>query len=183
MAVDTIIEQDCAGGTAHAARLGLSGPTPETPVNDKRLRFEWRVSEHAVLFRTDEFDQAQLTSRTTSLVTGRGEYLIRLSLPSHYELFFTVGEGGVQVEGCATGTNESPVSCRIIGNGQPGCFQLGYRLPPIDSARAGGNASVPANRCKLRVTLSRGFTAAFSLSTTLMSSEPRYVTAREKPAP
>ena len=121
--------------------------------NDKRLRFEWRLSEHAVLFRTDEFDQAQLTSRTTSLVTGRGEYLIRLSLPSHYEHFFAVGEGGVQVEGCAPGPNENPVSCKIIGNGQPGCFQLGYRLPPIDSARArrgpaGKRHTQPASVCQ-----------------------------------
>ena len=68
MSVDAIIEPDCAGATAHAARLGLLSPTSETPANDKRLRFEWRLAEHAVLFQTDEFGQAQLTSRTTSLV-------------------------------------------------------------------------------------------------------------------
>lgn len=143
--VDTVIEQDCAGATAHAARLGLPGPTSETPANDKQLRFEWRLSEHAVLFRTDEFGQAQLTSRATSLVTGRGEYLIRLSLPSHYEHFFAVGEGGVQVEGCAPGPNETPVSCKITGNGQAGCFQLGYRLLPIDSASVNPRESVTRN--------------------------------------
>jgi OmpA family protein len=181
MTVDTIIEQDCAGATAHAARLGLPGPTPETPANDKRLRFEWRLSEHAVLFRTDEFDQAQLTRRTTSLVTGRGEYLIRLSLPSHYEHFFAVGEGGVQVEGCAPGPNESPVSCKIIGNGQPGCFQFGYRLPPIDSARASGSPRESVTRNLHLFAGTGAFLSSGRPSKTVFVIPGDYSTASEEP--
>ena len=181
MTVETIIEQDCAGATANAARLGLPAPTPEAPVSDKRLRFEWRLAEHAVLFRTDEFDQAQLTSRTTSLVTGRGESLIRLSLPSHSEHFFAVGEGGVQVERCAPGPNETSVSCKIIGNGQPGCFQLGYRLPPIDSARAGGNLRESVTHSLHLFASTSGFLSSGGPSKTVFVIPGDYSTASEEP--
>jgi outer membrane protein OmpA-like peptidoglycan-associated protein len=181
MTVDTIIEQDCAGAMAHAARLGLPGPTPETTADDKRLRFEWRLSEHAVLFRTDEFDQAQLTSRTTSLVTGRGEYLIRLSMPSHYEHFFAMGEGGVHVEDCTTGNNEAPVSCRIIGDGPPGCFQLGYRLPPIDSGRVGGNPRESVIRNLHLFAGTGAFLSSGGSSKTVFLIPGDYSTASEEP--
>jgi outer membrane protein OmpA-like peptidoglycan-associated protein len=139
------------------------------------------LSEHAVLFRTDEFDQAQLTSRTTSLVTGRGEYLIRLSLPAHYEHFFAVGEGSVQVEGCVPGPNETPVSCRIIGNGQPGCFQLGYRLAPIDSTRARGSSQETVTR-NLHLSAGTGaFLSSGAPSKTVFVIPGDYSTASEEP--
>jgi len=181
MTADTIVEQDCAVAMANAARLGLPGPTPEMPANEKRLRFEWRLSEHAVLFRTDEFDKAQLTSRTTSLVTGRGEFRIRLSLPSHYEHFFAVGEGGVQVEDCAPGPNENPISCKIIGNGQPGCFQLGYRLPPIDSARVGGNPRESVIRTLHLFAGTSAFLSSGGLSKTVFVIPGDYSKASEEP--
>ncbi len=124
----------CEAAMQRAAEFGL--PTADSDAEDSELTFRWRLSEHAVSFQTDEFDQAQLSTLMTSLVTGRGNYPIRLSLPASYEQFSAASNGGVRIEGCAPKPGQSPVECTVVGTGAPGCFQLGFRLPPIASVHA-----------------------------------------------
>jgi outer membrane protein OmpA-like peptidoglycan-associated protein len=81
---------------------------------------------------TDEFDGAQMSSSITSLVQGRGQYNIRLTLPPQYEHFSMASSGATQVEDCTPGGPS--VSCKINNTGKPGCFHLEFRLPPIPSS-------------------------------------------------
>ena len=133
---DAIAEPSCANAMEHAAQMGLPA-APGDAAGDGRLNFVWRLSEHGVLFQTDEFDQAQLTSRTTSLVTGLGNYTVRLSLPAHYEHFFFTVEGGVRVEGCAPAPNESPCHLQDYRRRSPGLFPA-WIPPSADRQRSRG---------------------------------------------
>jgi hypothetical protein len=127
-------ENPCDQAMERAARLGL--PPVKDEMTDNKLAFPWRLSEYAVSFQTDEFDVAQMSTVMTSLVTGRGSYAVKLGLPPHYDRFSASVSGSVQLDGCMPAPAEPSVTCTIIGTGRAGCFQLRFRLPPINSARA-----------------------------------------------
>lgn len=116
----------CDQAMERASRLGLAsedpGTTPDTP-----LKFPWRLSEHTISFLTDEFDGAQMSSAITSLVQGRGQYNIRLTLPPQYEHFTMASSGATQVEDCTPGG--PTVSCKINNTGKPVASTWSFSFP------------------------------------------------------
>ena len=110
---------------ARAARLGL--PAAGDAPDGGELTFRWRMAEHAVSFETDEFDQAKMAPLITSLVTGTGEYRVRLSLPDPLRRVLRRGERRGAVRGLRAGTRR--VARRVHGDRHRPARLLPARLP------------------------------------------------------